>query len=295
MSEEEKERKKSREEELSLAQKAERSISKKFRSRLWSPFVSAIKRYRLIQPGDRIAVCISGGKDSMLLAKLMQMLHRYTEIPFDVEYLVMDPGYNEVNLLKIRKNAELLEIPISIFKTDIFDVANAVEHSPCYICARMRRGHLYHKAKEMGCNKIALGHHFSDVIETTVMSMFYASQLQAMLPMLRSRNFEGMTLIRPLYLVHEEDVVAWAKANDLNFIRCACRFTENDSNGSGESKRREVKELIRRLKEDNPNIEKSIFNSLHAVCIETFPGYRADGVRHSFLERFDETENADLR
>ncbi len=284
----ESEQEKSPENSLSLAQKAEQSISKKFRSRLWSPFVSAIKRYRLIESGDRIAVCISGGKDSMLLAKLMQMLHRYTEIPFDVRYLVMDPGYNEKNLLKIKRNAEFLEIPITIFKTDIFDIANTFEHSPCYICARMRRGHLYHQAKELGCNKIALGHHFSDVIETTVMSMFYASQLQAMLPKLHSQNFEGMTLVRPLYLVHEDDVIAWANANGLEFIRCACRFTENVEFGVGDSKRQEVKNLIRRLKKDNPNIEKSIFNSLHSVCIETFPGYKAEGKRHSFMERFDE-------
>ncbi len=200
----------------------------------------------------------------------------------------MDPGYNEKNLLKIKRNAELLEIPITIFKTDIFDIANTFEHSPCYICARMRRGHLYHQAKELGCNKIALGHHFSDVIETTVMSMFYASQLQAMLPKLHSQNFEGMTLVRPLYLVHEDDVIAWANANGLEFIRCACRFTENVESGVGDSKRQEVKNLIRRLKKDNPNIEKSIFNSLHSVCIETFPGYKAEGKRHSFMERFDE-------
>ncbi len=272
---------------LSFAQKVEQGVSRKFRGRLWSPFVSAIKRYRLIESGDRIAVCISGGKDSMLLAKLMQMLHRYTEVPFEVRYLVMDPGYNEANLAKIRKNAALLKIPVTIFKTDIFDVANTFEHSPCYICARMRRGHLYHQAKELGCNKIALGHHFSDVIETTVMSMFYASQLQAMLPKLHSQNFEGMTLIRPLYLVHEDDIVAWTKANGLEFIRCACRFTENVESGACESKRQEVKELICRLKKENPNIEKSIFNSLHSVCIETFPGYKAEGKRHSFLERFE--------
>lgn len=284
---EECERENLHEKSLSLAQKAERSISKKFRSRLWSPFISAVKRYRLIEAGDRIAVCISGGKDSMLLAKLMQMLHRYTEIPFEVQYLVMDPGYNEINLLKIKKNAELLEIPVTIFKTDIFDVANTFEHSPCYICARMRRGHLYHQARELGCNKIALGHHFSDVIETTVMSMFYASQLQAMLPKLHSQNFKGMTLIRPLYLVHEDDVIAWTKSNGLDFIRCACRFTENVESGVGESKRQEVKELIRRLKKENPNIEKSIFNSLHSVCIETFPGYKAEGKKYSFMERFD--------
>lgn len=287
MSSEECDPKKSCEEFLSLAQKAERSISKKFRSRLWSPFISAIKQYQLIEGGDKIAVCISGGKDSMLLAKLMQMLHRYTEIPFEVQYLVMDPGYNEMNLLKIKKNAELLEIPVTIFKTDIFDVANTFEHSPCYICARMRRGHLYHQARELGCNKIALGHHFSDVIETTVMSMFYASQLQAMLPKLHSQNFKGMTLIRPLYFVHEDDIIAWTNANGLEFIRCACRFTENVETGVGESKRQEVKELIHRLKKENPNIEKSIFNSLHSVCIETFPGYKAEGKKHSFMERFD--------
>lgn len=287
MSSEECDPKKSCEESLSLAQKAERSISKKFRSRLWSPFISAVKRYRLIEAGDKIAVCISGGKDSMLLAKLMQMLHRYTEIPFEVQYLVMDPGYNEINLLKIKKNAELLEIPVTIFKTDIFDVANTFEHSPCYICARMRRGHLYHQARELGCNKIALGHHFSDVIETTVMSMFYASQLQAMLPKLHSQNFKGITLIRPLYFVHEDDIIAWTNANGLEFIRCACRFTENVETGVGESKRQEVKELIHRLKKENPNIEKSIFNSLHSVCIETFPGYKAEGKKHSFMERFD--------
>lgn len=287
MSSEECDPKKSSEEFLSLAQKAERSISKKFRSRLWSPFISAIKQYQLIEGGDKIAVCISGGKDSMLLAKLMQMLHRYTEIPFEIQYLVMDPGYNEMNLLKIKKNAELLEIPVTIFKTDIFDVANTFEHSPCYICARMRRGHLYHQARELGCNKIALGHHFSDVIETTVMSMFYASQLQAMLPKLHSQNFKGMTLIRPLYLVHEDDIIAWTNANGLEFIRCACRFTENVETGVGESKRQEVKELIHRLKKENPNIEKSIFNSLHSVCIETFPGYKAEGKKHSFMERFD--------
>lgn len=287
MSSEECDPKKSCEEFLSLAQKAERSISKKFRSRLWSPFISAIKQYQLIEGGDKIAVCISGGKDSMLLAKLMQMLHRYTEIPFEIQYLVMDPGYNEMNLLKIKKNAELLEIPVTIFKTDIFDVANTFEHSPCYICARMRRGHLYHQARKLGCNKIALGHHFSDVIETTVMSMFYASQLQAMLPKLHSQNFKGMTLIRPLYLVHEDDIIAWTNANGLEFIRCACRFTENVETGVGESKRQEVKELIHRLKKENPNIEKSIFNSLHSVCIETFPGYKAEGKKHSFMERFD--------
>lgn len=275
--------------EQNRAQKAEKSISKKFRSKLWSPFVSAIKTYRLIRPGDKIAVCISGGKDSMLLAKLMQMLHRYTEVPFDVEYLVMDPGYSAKNREKIESNAALLEIPIRIFNTDIFDVANREKKSPCYICARMRRGHLYRFAKDMGCNKIALGHHFSDVIETTVLSLFYGSQLQAMPPMLHSRNFEGMDLIRPLYSVHEDDIVAWCRYNDLHFIQCACKFTENETGSDGEerSKRKEVKQLIRLLKKGNPGIEKSIFHAVHSVCIETFPGFKAEGKRHSFLERFD--------
>ena len=282
--------KKKRELHLTPAQQTERSISKKFRSKLWSPFVSALKMYRMIQPGDKIAVCISGGKDSMLLAKLMQMLHRYTEIPFELVFLVMDPGYSQLNRQKIESNAALLDIPITIFETRIFDVAQKTEHSPCYLCARMRRGHLYAKAAELGCNKIALGHHFSDVIETTVMSMFYGSQLQAMIPKLHSQNFAGMTLIRPMYCIHEDDIVAWTKWNRLEFIQCACHFTESiaySENGIGESKRQEVKEIIRNLKRTNPNIEQSIFNSIHAVCIETFPGFKADGIRHSFLERFE--------
>ena len=290
------EAKKKRELHLTFAEMAERSISKRFRSKLWSPFVSAIKTYRMIDAGDKIAVCISGGKDSMLLAKMMQMLHRYTEKPFELKFLVMDPGYNPQNREKIEANAERLEIPITIFETDIFEQTDKVEHSPCYVCARMRRGHLYSQARKLGCNKIALGHHFSDVIETTVMSMFYASQLQGMLPMLRSQNYPGMTLIRPLYKIHADDIIAWSRANNLNFIQCACRFTEKNfenEDGSGSSKRQEVKEIIRKLKRDNPNIEKSIFNSLHAVCIETFPGFKANGKPHSFLERFDE-ENSEL-
>ena len=276
--------------ELSPAQKAERSISKQFRRKLWSHFVSAIKEYQLIQPNDKIAVCISGGKDSMLLAKMMQMLKRYSDFPFELIYLVMDPGYNAANRKRIEENAARLEIPLTIFETDIFAVADTMEHSPCYICARMRRGHLYNKAKELGCNKIALGHHFSDVIETTVMSMFYASQMQAMLPKLHSQNFPGMTLIRPLYKIHEDDIIAWMRANELQFIQCACRFTERNAvseNEIFESKRKEVKEIIRRLKRDNPGIEKSIFHSIHSVRIETFPGYKADGKMHSFLEKFD--------
>ena len=271
-------------------QKAERSIIKKYRKQLWSPFIYAIKHYDLIQEGDRIAVCISGGKDSMLMAKLMQELQRHSDFPFELEFLVMDPGYNEINRQKIESNARLLHIPITIFETNVFEIANGSEKNPCYLCARMRRGHLYSKAKALGCNKIALGHHFNDVIETTVMSMFFGSQLQAMPPKLHSTNFEGMELIRPMYCIHEEDILAWKRYNDLEFIQCACRFTENCTmcdNGGGGSKRQEVKTLLRRLKRDNPDIEKSIFNSIHSVCLDTFAGYKTGGVAHSFLENYD--------
>ena len=274
-------------------QLVEQSISKRFRKEIWAPFITAVKRYELIQAGDRIAVCISGGKDSMLMAKLMQMLQRYSEVPFELVYLVMDPGYNELNRQKIESNAELLHIPITVFETNIFDVANSTDHSPCYLCAKMRRGHLYAKAKELGCSKISLGHHFSDVIETTVMAMFYGSQLQAMIPKLHSRNFEGMELIRPLYCINEESIIAWKNYNDLEFIQCACRFTENCTmcdNGGGGSKRQEIKTLIKRLKRDNPNIEKSIFKSIHTVCIDTFPGYKEGGTEHTFLERYEKEE-----
>ena len=268
----------------------ERSIQKKFHKELWTPFVRAVKRYQLINEGDRIAVCISGGKDSMLMAKLMQMLHRHSDFPFDVVFLVMDPGYNELNRQKIESNAALLHIPVTFFETRIFDIANSADQSPCYLCARMRRGSLYAKAKELGCNKIALGHHMNDVVETTVMAMLFSSQLQGMLPKLHSTNFDGMELIRPLYCVREEDILAWRNYNELEFIQCACRFTENCSicdNGGGGSKRQEVKTLIRRLKRDNPQVETSIFNSIHSVHIETFPGYKKDGIMHTYLEEYD--------
>ena len=261
----------------------ERSIIKKYRKELWTPFIVAVKRYELVQAGDRIAVCISGGKDSMLMAKLLQELQRHSDVPFELVFLVMDPGYNEINRQKIESNAELLHIPVTIFESNIFAVANNTDKNPCYLCARMRRGHLYSKAKELGCNKIALGHHFNDVIETTVMSMFYGSQLQAMPPKLHSTSFPGMTLIRPMYCIHEEDILAWK------------RFTENCTmcdNGGGGSKRQEVKTLLRRLKRDNSNIENSIFRSIHAVALDTMPGYKSEGVEHSFLERFNALEAA---
>ena len=267
---------------------AERSIITKYRKVLWRPFVEAVKRYELIQPGDHIAVCISGGKDSMLLAKLMQQLHRHSEVPFQLRFLVMDPGYNEANRRRIEENAALLHVPVEIFASDIFAVANSAGGSPCYLCARMRRGYLYSKAQELGCNKIALGHHFSDVVETTLIGMFYGAQLQAMLPKLHSTHFPGMELIRPLYCVHEEDIIAWARYNGLEFIRCACRFTEGTATGELSSKRQEVKQLLRRLREQEPNIENSIFHALHAVCLDTFPGYKTGGRQVSFLDGYDD-------
>lgn len=273
------------ERELEAYQLVERSLQKKFRKSIWNPFITAMRQYELVSTGDRIAVCISGGKDSMLLAKLMQMLMRYSDVPFETVFLVMDPGYNRENREKIESNARLLSIPITVFETEIFDIANAAGNSPCYLCARMRRGYLYSKARELGCNKIALGHHFNDVIETTVMGMFYGSQLQAMPPKLHSTNFEGMELIRPLYCVHEEDIIAWRRYNSLEFIQCACRFTENiaeSENGTGNSKRQEIKLLLKELRKNNPNIEKSIFRSIHSVCLDTMVGYKTAGKEYDF-------------
>ena len=277
-------------------QLVERSIITKYRKVLWNPFIEAVKRYEMIQPGDRIAVCISGGKDSMLLAKLMQQLQKHSDFPFELVFLVMDPGYNELNRRKIESNAALLNIPVTIFESDIFEVADSAGKSPCYLCARMRRGYLYSRAQELGCSKIALGHHFNDVVETTLISMFYGSQLQAMLPKLHSTNFEGMTLIRPLYCVHEDDIIAWARDNSLEFIQCACRLTERSAADTGDvnvSKRKEIKLLLCRLRQGNPNIEKSIFNSIHAGALDTMPGFKTGGVEHSFLERFNAMESTE--
>ena len=274
--------------ELTPCQMIERSIQKKYRKALWKPFIAAVKRYELVNAGDRIAVCVSGGKDSMLLAKLMQLLQRYSEAPFELKFLVMDPGYNPENRRQIERNAALLELPVEIFETDIFDVANRTEKNPCYLCARMRRGHLYSRARDLGCNKIALGHHFNDVIETTVMAMLYGAQLQGMMPKLHSTNFPGMQLIRPLYCVHEEDIVAWARYNGLAFLQCACRFTEGAASGAMESKRQEVKRLLKDLRRDSPDVEKSVFNAIHAVSLDTFPGWKSRGEAHSFLEEYEE-------
>ena len=274
--------------ELDACQRIERSIQTRFRKELWTPFVTAVKRYALIQPGDRIAVCISGGKDSMLLAKLIQALQRYSDAPFEAIYLVMDPGYRPENRRRIEDNAALLRLPITVFETDVFQAANSAEKNPCYLCARMRRGFLYSKARELGCNKIALGHHFNDVIETTVMAMFYGAQLQGMMPKLHSTNFPGMELIRPLYCVREEDIIAWAKHNELEFLQCACRFTERTATAGheSESKRKEVKNLIRTLRETNPDLESNLFHAIHAVNLDMFPGYKTKGEKHSFLETY---------
>lgn len=282
--------------ELEPYQLMERSIITKYRKVLWNPFIKAVKRYELVRAGDKIAVCISGGKDSMLMAKLMQQLQRHSDVPFELVFLVMDPGYNELNRQKIESNAALLHVPIVVFETNIFAVANSSEQNPCYLCARMRRGHLYSKARELGCNKIALGHHLNDVIETTLIGMFYSSQLQGMLPKLHSTNFEGMELIRPMYCIHEDDIIAWKRYHDLEFIQCACRFTENYTtydDGSGNSKRQEVKLLLKKLKRANPQIEKSIFNSIHSVCLDTMVGYKSEGAEHSFLERFNDKISTD--
>ncbi len=274
--------------ELSECQLIERSIQKKYRKELWRPFTEAIKRYALIEEGDKIAVCISGGKDSMLLAKMFQLLRRITDFPFDVEYMVMDPGYNEANRRKIEENAALMEIPVKIFETDIFDVAESVPKSPCYLCARMRRGHLYSQARALGCNKIALGHHFNDVIETTLMGMLHGAQIQGMRPKLLSTNFRGMELIRPLYLVHEDAIKAWRDYNHLEFLQCACHFTEQAAAEEVSSKRQETKELISFLKKTNPLIETNIFNSIHDVNVDTLVGYKTRGVLHSFLDEFED-------
>ena len=276
--------------DLTPCETAERSIIKKYRKTLWIPFIAAVKRYELVAPGDKIAVCISGGKDSMLLAKLMQELRRHTDRPFELTFMVMDPGYAPENRRLIKENAAALEIPVTIFDSDIFDVTVQADRNPCYLCARMRRGFLYAKARELGCNKIALGHHFSDVVETTLMGLLYGAQIQAMPPKLRSKNFPGMELIRPLYCVHEEDVIAWKNYNHLQFLQCACRFTEaRDAaeDGVGHSKRQEMKVLLRELKKTNPNVEKSIFAAIHGVQLDTMVGVKSRGKEYSFLDLYD--------
>ena len=270
----------------------EKSLRKKFKKSVFTPFAKAINDFALIQEGDNICVCISGGKDSMIMAKLFQELKRHNKFPFSVQFLCMDPGYNEYNRKIIEENAKLLGIPLHFFESDIFESVFAIESSPCYVCARMRRGHLYSKAKELGCNKIALGHHFDDVIETVLMGMLYSGQFQAMMPKLHSTNFPGMELIRPLYYVREDDIKHWRDYNKLNFIQCACKFTETCStchtDGTTSSKRLETKKLIAELKKTNPFIEKNIFRSTENVSKQTILGLKDKGVKHSFLEWYDE-------
>lgn len=268
----------------------ERSIIKKYRKTIWVNFIAAVQEYELIQENDKIAVCISGGKDSMILAKCMQQLQKHSSYPFELVFLVMDPGYTPENRALIEKNAKTLNIPVTIFESDIFDVTTRVGGSPCYLCARMRRGCLYSKAKELGCNKIALGHHFDDVIETVLMSMCYSSEIKTMLPKLHSTNFEGMQLIRPLYRVKEADIISWANYNGLRFLQCACKLTAESKDREDLSKRKETKALIKYINSINPNAADNIFRSLHNVNLATMPAYRDcdSGNIHSFLEKFNE-------
>lgn len=270
-----------------LNEKYINSILKKYRKQIWAPFIAGVRDYQLIKENDKIAVCMSGGKDSALLAVLLRQLQRHSDVPFELEYIAMNPGYSEANLAKLMSNCELLELPVKMFSTNIFSVAEKTEKNPCYLCARMRRGHLYSYAQSLGCNKIALGHHFSDVIETTLMGMLWGSQIQGMLPKLHSTNYEGMELIRPLYKIHEDAIIAWARYNELEFLACACKMTETARFDENASKRRETKNLIRELKKGNPDIEKNIFNSIHRANVDTLVSYKLNGELRSFLDEYD--------
>lgn len=274
--------------QLEKYQEAQRSIIKKFRKNIWTNFVAAVQEYELIKENDKIAVCISGGKDSVLMACCLRQLQMHSEVPFELVYLVMDPGYNAENRKLIEHNTKLLNLDVHIFESDIFEVTDRVGGSPCYLCARMRRGCLYSKAKELGCNKIALGHHFNDVIETVLMSMMYSSEIKTMLPKLHSTNFEGMELIRPLYKVKEKDIISWAEYNGFKFLQCACKMTEKNADIELTSKRKEIKQLIADIKLQNPEADDNIFRSLHNVNMATIPGYRDrdSGELHSFLENY---------
>lgn len=276
------------ERKLEKYQEIERSIIKKYRKSIWNAFIGGVQEYELIKENDNIAVCISGGKDSMLLAKCMQQLNKYSQVPFGLKFIVMDPGYTEQNRHLIEENLKLMNIDAEIFESNIFEVAYDAGGSPCYLCARMRRGALYAKARELGCNKIALGHHFDDVIETVLMSMFYSSEIKTMMPKLRSTNFEGLELIRPLYKVKERDIISWANYNGLKFLRCACKFTADSDFDESLSKRREIKELIRNLRKVNPDVDNNIFRSVHNVNLSTLPGWRDrdNGTLHSFTENY---------
>lgn len=269
-------------------QEIERTIIKKYRKAIWSRFIKAVKDYELINENDHIMVCISGGKDSFLLAKCIQELIRHSKIHFDAKYVVMNPGYSKENISKIKENAKILNIPIEIFESDIFEVADKLSYEkPCYMCARMRRGWLYNKAQELGCNKIALGHHFNDVIETTLLSMFYGAELKTMLPKLHSDNFKGLELIRPLYLVKEDDIISWSQSNSLEFINCACRFSMENIEEKSTSKRKEIKELIKEMKKINPKVDNNIFQSLNNINLDCIIGYNKEKKHTSFLDNYE--------
>ena len=268
----------------------EKTKKKRFRKEIWKKFIKGITEYEMIKEGDKIAICMSGGKDSMLMAKCFQELKKHRKMNFEIKFIVMNPGYNEKNKQKIIENSKILNIPIIMFETDIFNRVVNIENNPCYICARMRRGYLYEKAKELGCNKIALGHHFNDVIETILMGMFYGSQVQTMMPKVRSTSHPGMELIRPLYFVKEDDIIAWKNKNKLDFIECACRFTEEyhaNYNEDGKSKREEMKQLIKNMKKDYENIDINIFNSVQNVNLDTIISYRKGNEYHHFLDEYD--------
>lgn len=284
------EEKKKKEKVYTKAQLVTQSITKRFRKEIWKKFVSAINEFEMIEEGDKIACCISGGKDSMLLAKCLEEIKKHGRINFDIVYLVMDPGYNKKNRKQIEDNAKLLGLDVTIFESDIFESVENVEDNPCYLCARMRRGCLYSKAKELGCNKIALGHHFDDVVETVLMGMMYGAQFQTMMPKINSTNFEGMELIRPLYLVEEDDILRWRDYNDLEFIRCACRFTEKieEAGMEGESKRKEMKLLLKELEKVNPNIKTNIYRSTFNVNLNTIISYGDEEHTIHFLDKYKE-------
>ncbi|MBS5114309.1 MAG: tRNA 2-thiocytidine biosynthesis protein TtcA [Erysipelotrichaceae bacterium] len=272
---------------MEFFEEVERSIIKQYRKVIWRPFVKAINEYELIKDGDRIAVCISGGKDSMLMAKCFQELKKHGKNNFDVEFMVMDPGYAPENLQMIKDNAQKLNIPIKIFNSNIFEIVEHIDNTPCYLCARMRRGYLYRYAQELGCNKIALGHHFDDVIETILMSMFYGSEIKTMMPKLHSDNYEGMELIRPMYLIKENDIIRWREYHHLTFLQCACKLTRSIHEVGGGSKRNEMKELIKQYRKIYPNVDINIFRSIHNINLDTIIGYRKDGIEHSFLDDYD--------
>ena len=273
---------------MEFYQEVERSLITTYRKRIWSPFTKAVRDYQLIQPGDKIAVCISGGKDSMLLAKLIQELQKHGPVNFEAIYLCMDPGYADENRKLLLENARRLHVPLQMFDSPIFDVVVGVDKNPCYLCARMRRGYLYCKAQELGCNKIALGHHFSDMIETVVMGMLYGGQIQTMMPKLYSTHFPGMELIRPLYMVHEDDIIAWSSHHSLRFLQCACKFTAQSKHNEMLSKRKTVKGMIREWKKTNPQVEQNIFKSVHSVNLNTILGYKTDDSEYFFLDDYEE-------